>query len=38
MKMQMELKAPRAGVVKALHATPGRTVDQDEVLVVLRLP
>lgn len=38
MKMQMELKAPQAGVVEAMHGTPGRTVDQDEVLVVLRLP
>jgi propionyl-CoA carboxylase alpha chain len=38
MKMQMELKAPRAGMVEAVHSTPGRTVDQDEVLVVLRLP
>jgi oxaloacetate decarboxylase alpha subunit len=38
MKMQMELKAPRSGMVKAVHGMPGRTVDQDEVLIVLQLP
>jgi biotin carboxyl carrier protein len=36
MKMQMELKAPRAGVVEAVHDPPGRTVTQGEELVVLR--
>jgi len=36
MKMQMELKAPRAGVVEAIHGSPGRDVSQGEALVTLR--
>ena len=37
MKMQMELKAPEAGVVEEVHGPPGRRVSQGEELVVLRL-
>ena len=36
MKMQMELKAPEAGVVEKVHGPPGRRVSQGEELVVLR--
>jgi len=36
MKMQMEIKAPQAGVVEAVHGPPGRDVSQGEALVVLR--
>lgn len=36
MKMQMELKAPKAGVVEQVHGPAGRTVFQGEELVVLR--
>lgn len=36
MKMKMELKAPQAGVVEAIHGPPGRGVDQAEELVILR--
>lgn len=36
MKMQMELKAPRAGLVESVHGPTGRTVTQGEELVVLR--
>jgi len=32
MKMQNELKAPRAGVVKAIHVQPGRDVEMGAVL------
>lgn len=32
MKMQNELKAPRAGVVKAIHVQPGRDVEMGTVL------
>ena len=32
MKMENELKAPRAGVVKALHVQPGRDVERGAVL------
>jgi len=32
MKMENELKAPRAGVVKALHVQPGRDVERGTVL------
>ena len=35
MKMQMELKAPRAGVVQSVHGVAGRSVSQGEKLVVL---
>ena len=38
MKMQMELKAPRAGIVEAVHGVPGRTVEQGEELVILQMP
>jgi biotin carboxyl carrier protein len=37
MKMQMQLKAPRAGVVEAVHGQAGRTVEQEEELVLLRI-
>jgi biotin carboxyl carrier protein len=37
MKMQMEMKAPQAGVVEAVHGPLERDVDQGEVLVALRL-
>jgi biotin carboxyl carrier protein len=36
MKMQMELKAPRNGVVQSVHGPPGRAVTQGEELVALR--
>jgi biotin carboxyl carrier protein len=36
MKMQMELKAPQAGVVEAVHGPPDREVRRGEELVVLR--
>ncbi len=36
MKMQMELKAPRSGVVLAVHGPEGRVVAQDESLVALQ--
>lgn len=35
MKMQMELKASRAGVVQLVHGAAGRTVSQGEELVLL---
>ena len=36
MKMQMEIKAPEAGVIEEVHGPPGRRVSQGEELVVLR--
>ena len=36
MKMQMEIKAPAAGVVESVHGPPGRRVGQGEDLVVLK--
>jgi biotin carboxyl carrier protein len=36
MKMQMELKAPLAGLVEVVHGPEGRDVAQGEVLVALR--
>lgn len=36
MKMQMELRAPRAGIVQSLPARAGREVGLGEVLVVIR--
>lgn len=33
MKMENELKAPAAGVVRAIHATSGEAVDKDALLV-----
>ena len=35
MKMQMEIKAPQAGVVQEVHGPPGRRVAQGEELVTL---
>jgi biotin carboxyl carrier protein len=35
MKMQMAIKAPRAGLVRQVHAPPERDVDQGEELVLL---
>jgi biotin carboxyl carrier protein len=35
MKMNLEIRSPRAGVVRDLCAVPGRQVAQDEVLAVL---
>jgi len=35
MKMHLELRAPRAGVVGSLEATPGQEVDLDEVLAII---
>ena len=32
MKMENELKAPKAGVVKAMHAQPGQDVEMGAVL------
>ncbi len=37
MKMQMEIKAPRSGVVDAAYGPAGRTVAQGEDLVAIRL-
>jgi biotin carboxyl carrier protein len=36
MKMRMEIKAPRAGVVEAVYGPPERDVSQGEELIVLR--
>lgn len=36
MKMQMELKAPDAGIVVEVHGQPGRMVRQGEELITLR--
>ena len=36
MKMQMEIKAPAAGVVESVNGPPGRRVSQGEELVVLK--
>lgn len=36
MKMKMELKTPRVGVVDTVHGPPGRDVGQGEELVLLR--
>ncbi|MEA3340820.1 MAG: acetyl-CoA carboxylase biotin carboxyl carrier protein subunit, partial [Chloroflexota bacterium] len=35
MKMNLELRAPRGGIVQALHGTPGLEVGQGEALVVI---
>jgi biotin carboxyl carrier protein len=35
MKMENEIRAPRAGVVKALHVQAGRTVNQGDSLLVV---
>jgi len=35
MKMENEIRAPRAGVIKAVHVTPGQSVEQGQVLVTL---
>jgi biotin carboxyl carrier protein len=35
MKMNLELRAPRSGVVRQLLVTPGRQVAQDQVLVII---
>jgi len=36
MKMQMELRAPRAGVIQVVAGPPGRSVGQGEELVIIR--
>jgi len=36
MKMQMEIKAPQAGVVTEVYGPPGRRVGQGEELIILR--
>jgi 3-methylcrotonyl-CoA carboxylase alpha subunit len=35
MKMNLELRAPRSGVVRQLLVDPGRQVAQDQVLVII---
>jgi biotin carboxyl carrier protein len=35
MKMENDLTAPRAGIVKAVHVTKGQTVNQDAVLAIV---
>ncbi|MEJ2209994.1 MAG: biotin/lipoyl-binding protein [Anaerolineae bacterium] len=35
MKMEMELKAPRRGIVAEVHGSPGRDVAQEEPLVTI---
>jgi biotin carboxyl carrier protein len=35
MKMENELRVPRAGRVKAIRVSPGQVVDKDQVLVVI---
>lgn len=35
MKMENEIRAPRAGVIKSIAATAGRRVEQNEILLVL---
>lgn len=37
MKMQMELKAPQAGIVEVVHESPGQDVSQGQELVTLRV-
>jgi biotin carboxyl carrier protein len=36
MKMQMELRTPEPGVVDVVHGPPGRNVEQEEELVIIR--
>jgi len=38
MKMENDLTAPRAGIVKAVHVTKGQTVGQNDMLVVIGDP
>ena len=38
MKMENDLTAPRAGIVKAVHVTKGQTVGQNDVLAVMVIP
>jgi biotin carboxyl carrier protein len=35
MKMENEIRSPRAGRVKAIHAKPGKPVDKGETLIIL---
>jgi biotin carboxyl carrier protein len=35
MKMENEIRAPRAGRVKAIHANPGKAVEKGETLIIL---
>lgn len=35
MKMHLALQAPRGGIVRSLHVTPGREVRQGEVLAII---
>jgi pyruvate carboxylase subunit B len=35
MKMENELRAPRAGIVAAVHASEGQSVEAHAVLVIL---
>ena len=36
MKMENEIRAPRTGVVEAVHVTPGQRVGQEDVLALIR--
>ncbi len=36
MKMENELRAPRAGVIKEIRVKPGDKVDQGQTLVVIK--
>ena len=38
MKMENELRAPRAGVVARVHVTPGQAVEKGAPLVTLESP
>jgi biotin carboxyl carrier protein len=38
MKMENELRAPRAGVVQTVHVTAGQTVEKGVALVTLASP
>ena len=35
MKMENELRSPKAGVVKKIEVTPGQRVEQNSILIVL---
>ena len=35
MKMENEIRSPRAGTVKAIHVVPGESVEQGKVLITL---
>jgi pyruvate carboxylase subunit B len=38
MKMENEIRAPYDGVVQSVHAAPGQTVNQNEILITIGAP